>query len=110
MELVECLVVCAGVISLAVARALARAGRELIVVESESGIGAGQFAQQRSHPCRHLLSDRAGQDAALGRRQGDALRILRRAWRLGTGWRTASDHTQAYGESLVRPPGHKSVI
>jgi L-2-hydroxyglutarate oxidase LhgO len=41
MESVECLVVGAGVIGLAVARALARTGREVIVVESESGIGAG---------------------------------------------------------------------
>ena len=41
MELVECLVVGAGVIGLAAARALARAGREVIVVESERGIGAG---------------------------------------------------------------------
>jgi L-2-hydroxyglutarate oxidase LhgO len=41
MESVECLVVGAGVIGLAVARALARAGREVIVVEGESGIGAG---------------------------------------------------------------------
>ena len=41
MDSVECLVVGAGVIGLAVARALARAGREVIVVESESGIGAG---------------------------------------------------------------------
>jgi L-2-hydroxyglutarate oxidase LhgO len=41
MESVECLVVGGGVIGLAVARALARAGREVIVVESESGIGAG---------------------------------------------------------------------
>src|ERR1700677_883715 len=41
MESVECLVVGAGVIGLAVGRALARAGREVIVVESESGIGAG---------------------------------------------------------------------
>ena len=41
MESVECLVVGAGVIGLAVARSLARAGREVIVVESESGIGAG---------------------------------------------------------------------
>ena len=41
MESVECLVVGAGVIGLAVARALARAGREVIVAESESGIGAG---------------------------------------------------------------------
>jgi L-2-hydroxyglutarate oxidase LhgO len=41
MESVECLVVGAGVIGLAVARALARAGREVIVLEGESGIGAG---------------------------------------------------------------------
>jgi L-2-hydroxyglutarate oxidase LhgO len=41
MESAECLVVGAGVIGLAVARALARAGREVIVVEGESGIGAG---------------------------------------------------------------------
>ena len=41
MESVECLVVGAGVIGLAVARALARAGREVIVVEGESGIGPG---------------------------------------------------------------------
>jgi L-2-hydroxyglutarate oxidase LhgO len=41
METVECLVIGAGVIGLAVARALAQAGREVIVVESESGIGSG---------------------------------------------------------------------
>jgi L-2-hydroxyglutarate oxidase LhgO len=41
MESVECLVVGAGVIGLAIARTLARAGREVIVVEAESGIGAG---------------------------------------------------------------------
>ena len=41
MELVECLVVGAGVVGLAVARALARAGREVIVLERESTIGAG---------------------------------------------------------------------
>ena len=41
MESVECLVVGAGVVGLAIARALARAGREVIVVESESGIGSG---------------------------------------------------------------------
>jgi L-2-hydroxyglutarate oxidase LhgO len=41
MESVECLVVGAGVIGLAVARALSRAGREVIVLEGESGIGAG---------------------------------------------------------------------
>ena len=41
MDSVECLIVGAGVIGLAVARALALAGREVVVVESESGIGSG---------------------------------------------------------------------
>jgi L-2-hydroxyglutarate oxidase LhgO len=41
MESVECVVVGAGVVGLAVARALARTGREVIVVEGESGIGEG---------------------------------------------------------------------
>ncbi len=41
MELVECLVIGAGAVGLAVARALARAGREVIVVESEGAIGPG---------------------------------------------------------------------
>ena len=41
MDLVDCLVIGAGVLGLAVARALARAGREVIVVESEGAIGSG---------------------------------------------------------------------
>jgi L-2-hydroxyglutarate oxidase LhgO len=41
MERIDCLVVGAGVVGLAIARALARAGREVIVVESESAIGSG---------------------------------------------------------------------
>ena len=41
MNSVECLVIGAGVIGLAIARALARAGREVVVVEAENGIGAG---------------------------------------------------------------------
>jgi L-2-hydroxyglutarate oxidase LhgO len=38
---VECLVIGAGVIGLAIARALAHAGREVVVVEAENAIGAG---------------------------------------------------------------------
>ena len=52
-------------------RARAGGGR-WIVVESESGIGVGAsgIAQQRSHPCRHLLSGQgSAQDAAMRRRQ-----------------------------------------
>ncbi len=41
MESVDCLVVGAGVVGLAAARALARAGREVIVVESQECIGSG---------------------------------------------------------------------
>src|SRR5271165_2508969 len=41
MECVEHLVIGAGVVGLAVARALARAGREVVVVESEGAIGSG---------------------------------------------------------------------
>jgi L-2-hydroxyglutarate oxidase LhgO len=41
VESVECLVIGAGVIGLAVARALALAGREVVVVESENAIGVG---------------------------------------------------------------------
>ena len=41
MDTIDCLVIGAGVIGLAVARALARAGREVIVVEAEDAIGTG---------------------------------------------------------------------
>jgi 2-polyprenyl-6-methoxyphenol hydroxylase-like FAD-dependent oxidoreductase len=41
MESFECLVVGADVIGLAVARALARAGREVILVEARAGLARG---------------------------------------------------------------------
>ena len=41
MEWIDCLVVGAGALGLAAARALARSGREVIIVESESAIGSG---------------------------------------------------------------------
>jgi L-2-hydroxyglutarate oxidase LhgO len=41
MERIDCLVVGAGVVGLAVARALAEAGREVIVVDAADGIGTG---------------------------------------------------------------------
>jgi L-2-hydroxyglutarate oxidase LhgO len=41
VDSIDCLVIGAGVIGLAVARALARAGREVIVVEAEDAIGTG---------------------------------------------------------------------
>jgi L-2-hydroxyglutarate oxidase LhgO len=39
MDKVECIVIGAGVIGLAVARRLARAGREVIILEAAEGIG-----------------------------------------------------------------------
>ena len=41
MDRIDCLVVGAGVVGLAVARALAEAGREVIVVDAADGIGTG---------------------------------------------------------------------
>lgn len=41
MEEIETVVIGAGVVGLAIARALAQAGREVIVLEAESGFGAG---------------------------------------------------------------------
>ena len=41
MDRVECIVVGAGVVGLAVARALAMAGREVIVIEAAGDIGTG---------------------------------------------------------------------
>ncbi|MBY0381555.1 MAG: NAD(P)/FAD-dependent oxidoreductase [Xanthobacteraceae bacterium] len=41
MDRVECIIIGAGVVGLAVARALARAGREVVVLESADDIGTG---------------------------------------------------------------------
>src|ERR1700722_3172614 len=41
IERIDCAVIGAGVVGLAIARALALAGREVIVLESESAIGTG---------------------------------------------------------------------
>ena len=48
----------------------------VIVVESEDHIGTGELPQQRGDPCRHLLSVRPFEDAAMRGRQGDAVRVL----------------------------------
>ena len=39
MDKVDCLVIGAGVVGLAVARALARAGREVVIVEAAQAFG-----------------------------------------------------------------------
>ena len=77
---VETIVVGAGVVGLAVARALAEAGHEVHGARAARADRLGnQLAQQRGDPRRHLLS--AGQPArdAVRARQGAALPLLRGA-------------------------------
>ncbi|MBN8510234.1 MAG: FAD-dependent oxidoreductase, partial [Burkholderiales bacterium] len=45
MDSVECVVVGAGVVGLAVARALALAGHEVVVLEAEAAVGTGTSAR-----------------------------------------------------------------
>jgi glycine/D-amino acid oxidase-like deaminating enzyme len=101
MESGERLVVGAGVIGLAVARALARAGREVIVVETESGIGMGVSSRNSEVIHAGIYYRRCGVDQPVRDRvagtdgePGD--RGLAGAPRLTT---LRSD---AYGASLVR--------
>jgi L-2-hydroxyglutarate oxidase LhgO len=83
MDSVDCLVIGAGVVGLAIARALARAGREVVVVESEDAVGTGissrnsevihagiyyptGLAKTRARPCS------MGSAATMACRTGDA--------------------------------------
>ena len=70
MDKVECVVIGAGVIGLAVARRLAQAGREVIVLEAAEGDRHRHLlAQQRGDPRRHLLQGRQPDGADVRRRQ-----------------------------------------
>ena len=82
MDAVECLIVGTGVIGLAIARALARAGREVVVVEAEDAIGMG--VSSRNSEVIHAgiyYPDGPCEDPALRRGQGDALPLLPRVRR-----------------------------
>ena len=62
----EAVVIGAGVVGLAVARALAAAGPRRVILEKNAHIGDGdQRPQQRSHPCRDLLSARIAEGVAV---------------------------------------------
>ena len=81
MDKVECVVIGAGVIGLAIARRLAQAGREV----DRAGSGRGHrhrhlLAQQRGDPRRHLLQGRQPDGADVRQRQTCALRLLREPW------------------------------
>ena len=74
MEQLDCVVVGAGVVGLAVARALALAGREVMVLEARGRHRhRHQLAQQRGHPRRHLLPARFAEGAAVRRRASELL-------------------------------------
>lgn len=63
---IECVVVGAGVVGLAVARALARSGRDVILVEAGEGIGVGISSRNSEvNPRRHLLPERQPQGASV---------------------------------------------
>jgi glycine/D-amino acid oxidase-like deaminating enzyme len=69
VERIDAVVVGAGAVGLAVARALALRGRETIVLEAGPGIGNGiQLAQQRGHPRRPIRHSRVAQGDPLRRR------------------------------------------
>ncbi len=85
-ERVDCIVVGAGVVGLAVAQALARAGREVIVLERENAIGTG--ISSRNSEVIHAgiyYPDRFAQGAAVRRRSGAAIVIAN-----SSGWNTAA--------------------
>ena len=76
------LVVGAGVVGLAVARAAALRGHDVIVAEATGGIGNGVSSRNSEVvPRRHLLSDRLAARPPLRARAAHAVRILRLARR-----------------------------
>jgi len=78
MDKVDCVIVGAGVIGLAIARRLAQAGREVIVLEATEGIGTITSPAQRGDPRRHLLPRRQPDGADVRERQARALPVLPR--------------------------------
>jgi L-2-hydroxyglutarate oxidase LhgO len=89
MDAVECLVIGAGVVGLAVARAGAGSPRGRRRRGGRRRRDRGELAQQRSHPRWDLLPARPCQDSAVRRRQGDALPLLPRVRRAAPAQRQA---------------------
>ena len=89
MDRADCVVIGAGVVGLAIARGLAEAGREVLVVEAEDGIGRG-ISSRNSEVIHAGIYYPAGSLKArfcvAGKR---ALRLLRDAWRAAPGDRQA---------------------
>ena len=90
MNSVDCLVIGAGVIGLAIARALARAGRDVIVVEAESGVGAGVSSRNSEviHAGIYYPTGLTKTHLCV-EGKGDAVSLLRRIWRAASALRQA---------------------
>ena len=104
VEKLDAVVIGAGVVGLAVARALALAGREVVVLEAEDAIGT--HTSSRNSEVIHAgiyYPKGIAEGAQLRRRQGAALRVLRgarraapalrqadRRHRRGAGWRSSN--------------------
>ena len=88
MERIDCLVVGAGVVGLAVARALAEASREVIVVDAADGIGTG--TSSRNSEVIH-----AGIYYPPGNAEGGALRARAPSSSIRIAQRTASSTAAA---------------
>ena len=77
MERIECVVIGAGVVGLALARELALAGREVVGPGGRGPVRhRHQLPQQRSDPRRHVLPSRLPQGPALRGGQPGPVRVL----------------------------------
>ena len=76
MEQVDCVVIGAGVVGLAVARALAQQGREVIILEAENAFGTITSARNSEVIHAGIYYPAGSLKAELRARQGHALRLL----------------------------------
>jgi flavin-dependent dehydrogenase len=79
---VQAVVIGAGAVGLACARALALAGKEVIILERKQRLWSGnQCAKQRSHTCGYLLPNGFAQSAFVCARQTFVVCVLSVSWR-----------------------------
>ena len=95
MDKVDCIVIGAGVVGLAVARALALQGREVMVLEAANAIGTGTSSRNSEVVHAGIYYPQGlAQGPAVCAGQADALRLLRPArHRPQLLWQTDCCHT-----------------
>ena len=98
METVDCVVVGAGVVGLAVARALALAGREVIVLDAAEGIGTETSSRNSEVIHAGIYYPKGSLMARFCVGPAQALRLLRRARRAARQLRQADRRDQRPGE------------